>query len=55
MSLASNNVIAELRHKMFERMIRLPSSYYSDNLSGRSHYRELLTTLVASLALQPLR
>ena len=35
MSWVSNNVIAELRHKMFERMIRLPSSYYSDNLSGR--------------------
>ncbi|MBK7415933.1 MAG: lipid A export permease/ATP-binding protein MsbA [Dechloromonas sp.] len=35
MSWVSNNVIAELRQKMFERMIRLPSSYYSDNLSGR--------------------
>ena len=31
----SNRVIAELRIVMFERMLRLPSRYYSDNLSGR--------------------
>ncbi|NJD24516.1 MAG: lipid A export permease/ATP-binding protein MsbA [Betaproteobacteria bacterium] len=31
----SNRVIAELRIVMFERMLRLPTRYYSDNLSGR--------------------
>ena len=31
----SNRVIAELRIAMFERMLRLPNRYYSDNLSGR--------------------
>ena len=31
----SNRVIAELRIAMFERMLRLPTRYYSDNLSGR--------------------
>ena len=31
----SNRVIAELRIAMFKRMLRLPTRYYSDNLSGR--------------------
>jgi subfamily B ATP-binding cassette protein MsbA len=31
----SNRVIAELRIAMFVRMLRLPTRYYSDNLSGR--------------------
>ena len=35
MSWVSNNVIAELRQAMFARMLRLPTRYYSDNLSGR--------------------
>ncbi len=35
MSWVSNNVITELRQVMFARMVRLPTSYYSDNLSGR--------------------
>jgi subfamily B ATP-binding cassette protein MsbA len=35
MSWVSNNVIAELREAMFARMVRLPTRYYSDNLSGR--------------------
>lgn len=35
MSWVSNNVVAELRQAMFARMVRLPTSYYSDNLSGR--------------------
>lgn len=35
MSWVSNNVVAELRQAMFARMVRLPTKYYSDNLSGR--------------------
>lgn len=35
MSWVSNNVITELRREMFARMVRLPTRYYSDNLSGR--------------------
>ncbi len=35
MSWVSNNVVAELRQAMFARMVRLPTRYYSDNLSGR--------------------
>ena len=35
MSWVSNNVICELRMAMFARMVRLPTRYYSDNLSGR--------------------
>ena len=35
MSWVSNNVITELRKGMFARMVRLPTRYYSDNLSGR--------------------
>lgn len=35
MSWVSSNVVAELRQGMFERMVRLPTRYYSDNLSGR--------------------
>ena len=35
MSWVSNNVVTELRQAMFARMIRLPTRYYSDNLSGR--------------------
>ena len=35
MSWVSNNVVTELRQAMFSRMIRLPTRYYSDNLSGR--------------------
>ena len=35
MSWVSNNVITELRQAMFARMVRLPTKYYSDNLSGR--------------------
>ena len=35
MSWVSNNVVTELRQVMFSRMIRLPTRYYSDNLSGR--------------------
>jgi subfamily B ATP-binding cassette protein MsbA len=35
MSWVSNNVITELRQSMFARMVRLPTRYYSDNLSGR--------------------
>lgn len=35
MSWVSNNVITELRQAMFARMVRLPTRYYSDNLSGR--------------------
>ncbi|WP_226472003.1 lipid A export permease/ATP-binding protein MsbA [Dechloromonas denitrificans] len=35
MSWVSNNVITELRRVMFARMVRLPTRYYSDNLSGR--------------------
>ncbi len=35
MSWVSNNVVTELRQAMFERMVRLPTRYYSDNLSGR--------------------
>jgi subfamily B ATP-binding cassette protein MsbA len=35
MSWVSNNVITELRQAMFVRMVRLPTRYYSDNLSGR--------------------
>ncbi len=35
MSWVSNNVITEMRQVMFARMVRLPTHYYSDNLSGR--------------------
>jgi subfamily B ATP-binding cassette protein MsbA len=35
MSWVSNNVVSELRQAMFARMVRLPTRYYSDNLSGR--------------------
>jgi len=35
MSWVSNNVVTELRQAMFARMIRLPTCYYADNLSGR--------------------
>jgi subfamily B ATP-binding cassette protein MsbA len=35
MSWVSNNVVTELRQAMFARMVRLPTKYYSDNLSGR--------------------
>ena len=35
MSWVSNNVVTELRQAMFARMVRLPTGYYSDNLSGR--------------------
>jgi subfamily B ATP-binding cassette protein MsbA len=35
MSWVSNNVVTELRQAMFARMIRLPTRYYGDNLSGR--------------------
>jgi len=35
MSWVSNNVVTELRQAMFSRMIRLPTRYYGDNLSGR--------------------
>ncbi len=35
MSWVSNKVVAELREAMFARMIRLPTRYYSDHLSGR--------------------
>jgi ATP-binding cassette, subfamily B, bacterial MsbA len=35
MSWVSNNVVTELRQAMFARMVRLPTRYYSDNLSGR--------------------
>src|SRR5574343_123644 len=35
MSWVSNNVVTELRQAMFQRMVRLPAGYYSDNLSGR--------------------
>jgi ATP-binding cassette, subfamily B, bacterial MsbA len=35
MSWVSNNVISELRLVMFQRMVQLPTRYYSDNLSGR--------------------
>jgi len=35
MSWVSNNVVTELRQAMFSRMVRLPTRYYSDNLSGR--------------------
>jgi subfamily B ATP-binding cassette protein MsbA len=35
MSWVSNNVVTELRQAMFARMIRLPTRYYADNLSGR--------------------
>jgi subfamily B ATP-binding cassette protein MsbA len=35
MSWVSNNVVTELRQGMFAQMVRLPTKYYSDNLSGR--------------------
>jgi len=35
MSWVANNVISELRQAMFERMVHLPTAYFSDNLSGR--------------------
>lgn len=35
MSWVSNNVVTELRQAMFARMVRLPTGYYGDNLSGR--------------------
>jgi len=31
----SNNVIAELRNAMFERIVALPTQYFNDNSSGR--------------------
>jgi ATP-binding cassette, subfamily B, bacterial MsbA len=35
MNWVSQNVIAELRYAMFDRLLRLPVSYYADNSSGR--------------------
>ena len=35
MSWVSNNVVAELRRAMFERIVRLPANYFSDHTSGR--------------------
>lgn len=35
MSWVSNNVVTELRQAMFAQMVRLPTRYYGDNLSGR--------------------
>ena len=35
MSWVSNNVIAELRLAMFDRLLKLPNSYYGDAQSGR--------------------
>ncbi len=35
MSWVSNNVIAELRVAMFDRLLRLPTNYYGDAQSGR--------------------
>ena len=35
MSWVSNNVIAELRQAMFERIVHLPTTYFNDNTSGR--------------------
>ncbi len=35
MSWVSNNLIAKLRQVMFAQMLRLPTRYFSDNLSGR--------------------
>ncbi len=35
MSWVSNNVIAELRTAMFERLLKLPSNYYGEAQSGR--------------------
>ena len=35
MSWVSNNVVTELRQAMFVIMLRLPTRYYGDNLSGR--------------------
>ena len=35
MSWVSNNVVTELRQAMFERIVNLPASYFSDHTSGR--------------------
>ena len=35
MSWVSNNVVAELRSAMFERIVELPVAYFSDHTSGR--------------------
>ena len=35
MSWVSNNVISELRTAMFAKMVKLPTRYYGDNISGR--------------------
>ncbi len=35
MSWVSNNVISELRTAMFAKMVKLPTRYYADNISGR--------------------
>ena len=35
MSWVSNNVVTELRQSMFERIVNLPASYFSDHTSGR--------------------
>lgn len=35
MSWVSNNVVAELRQAMFERIVHLPTTYFNDNTSGR--------------------
>ena len=35
MSWVSNNVVSEMRQSMFERIINLPASYFSDHTSGR--------------------
>ncbi len=48
MSWVSNNVITELRRVMFGRMVRLPTRYYSDNLSGRMMSR--ITNDVSNVA-----
>ena len=48
MSWVSNNVVTELRRVMFARMVRLPTRYYSDNLSGRMMSR--ITNDVSNVA-----
>lgn len=48
MSWVSNNVVTELRRVMFGRMVRLPTHYYSDNLSGRMMSR--ITNDVSNVA-----
>jgi subfamily B ATP-binding cassette protein MsbA len=35
MGWVSNNVVSDLRQAMFSRLLRLPTRYYLDNLSGR--------------------